>query len=164
MKKQRRKVESEEWKYNCAKVRRNVRKVAKCCVFPLICGSAGSKSRLAKAAGAEVAAHTLRSSDVENWHAAVARSTFPSQMLKNWRSSRTFGSSDVEKWHAAVARSKLASQNVKNLRGTDHFLTLGCVKLVENSTPLWRQAHLQVKMLKKLAFCSTFRGFTGQVN
>ena len=32
---------------------RNVRKVAKCCVFPMICGPAGSKSRLAKAAGAE---------------------------------------------------------------------------------------------------------------
>ena len=34
---------------------RNVRKVAKCCVFSRICGSAGSKSRLAKAAGAEEA-------------------------------------------------------------------------------------------------------------
>ena len=29
------------------------RKVAKRCVFPMICGSGGSKSRLAKAAGAE---------------------------------------------------------------------------------------------------------------
>jgi len=28
-------------------------KVAKHCVFPMICGSGGSKSRLAKAAGAE---------------------------------------------------------------------------------------------------------------
>ena len=34
---------------------RNVREVAKCCVFSMICGSAGSKSRLGKAAGAEVA-------------------------------------------------------------------------------------------------------------
>ena len=31
---------------------RNGRKVAKRCVFPMICGSGGSKSRLAKAAGA----------------------------------------------------------------------------------------------------------------
>ena len=30
-------------------------KVAKHCVFPVICGSGGSKSRLAKAAGAEPA-------------------------------------------------------------------------------------------------------------
>ena len=34
---------------------RNVRKVAKCFVFSMTCGSAGSKSRLGKAAGAEVA-------------------------------------------------------------------------------------------------------------
>ena len=40
--------------------------------------SAGSKSRLAKAAGAEVAAQSRQ----EKWHAAVARSTFASQNAK----------------------------------------------------------------------------------
>jgi len=34
---------------------RKGRRVAKHCVFPVICGSGGSKSRLAKAAGAEPA-------------------------------------------------------------------------------------------------------------
>ena len=34
---------------------RKGRKVAKHCIFPMICGSGGSKSRLAKAAGAEPA-------------------------------------------------------------------------------------------------------------
>ena len=34
---------------------RKGRKVVKHCVFPMICGSGGSKSRLAKAAGAEPA-------------------------------------------------------------------------------------------------------------
>ena len=34
---------------------RKGRKVAKHCVFPMICGSGGSKSRLAKAAGARPA-------------------------------------------------------------------------------------------------------------
>ena len=33
---------------------RKGRKVAKPCVFPVFCGSGGSKGRLAKAAGAEV--------------------------------------------------------------------------------------------------------------
>ena len=33
---------------------RKGRKVAKHCVFPVFCGSGGSKGRLAKAAGAEV--------------------------------------------------------------------------------------------------------------
>ena len=37
---------------------RKGRKVAKHCVFPMICGSGGSKSRLAKAAGAEPAGQT----------------------------------------------------------------------------------------------------------
>ena len=36
---------------------RKGRQVAKHCVFPMICGSGGSKSRLAKVAGAEPAAH-----------------------------------------------------------------------------------------------------------
>ena len=50
-------------------------KVAKHCVFPMICVSGGSKSRLAKAAGAEPAGQ-MRD---EKLHALVARSTFPSQ-------------------------------------------------------------------------------------
>ena len=45
----------------------------------MICGSGGSKSRLAKAAGAEPAGHR---SD-EKLHAVVARSTFPSQNVQN---------------------------------------------------------------------------------
>ena len=51
---------------------RKGRKVAKHCVFPMICGSGGSKSRLAKAAGAEPSGQ-MRD---EKLHAVVARSTF----------------------------------------------------------------------------------------
>ena len=51
---------------------RKGRKVAKHCVFPLFCGSGGSKGRLAKAAGAEVAGQRRH----EKLHAVVARSTF----------------------------------------------------------------------------------------
>ena len=52
---------------------RKGRKVAKHCVFPVFCGSGGSKSsRLAKAAGAEVAGQRKD----EKLHAVVARSTF----------------------------------------------------------------------------------------
>jgi len=53
---------------------RKGRKVAKHCVFPMICGSGGSKSRLAKAAGAEPSGR-MRDEKV---HVVVARSTFPS--------------------------------------------------------------------------------------
>ena len=54
---------------------RKGRKVAKHCLFPMFCGSGRSKSRLAKAAGAE-AAGSMRD---EKLHAVVARSTFGSE-------------------------------------------------------------------------------------
>ena len=52
----------------------------------MICVSAGSKSRLAEAAGAEVAAQSRQ----EKWHAAVARSTFLSQNVQNTSASGHF--------------------------------------------------------------------------
>ena len=58
---------------------RKGRKGAKHCVFPMVCGSGGSKSRLAKAASAEPAGQ-MRD---EKLHAFVARSTFPSQNVQN---------------------------------------------------------------------------------
>ena len=106
----------------------------------------GSKSRLAKAAGAEPAGQ-MRD---EKLHAVVARSTCASQNVQNswcsdrfctplWREAHfevkmykthhswtTFGSWDVEKVHAVVARSTFRSQNVQNTRGSDHFWTLRC--------------------------------------
>ena len=54
---------------------RQGRKVAKHCVFPMICGSGRSKSRLAKAAGAEPSGQ-MRD---EKLHSVVAPSTFRSQ-------------------------------------------------------------------------------------
>ena len=89
---------------------RNVRQVANRCVFSMMCGSAGSNSRLAKAAGAEVAAQSRQ----EKLHAAVTRSAFQVKMYKTPRlRSRKLG---CGKWHAAVARSTFASQNVQNTR------------------------------------------------
>ena len=54
---------------------RKGRKVAKHYVFPMFCGSGGSKSRFAKAASAEPAGQ-MRD---EKLHAVVARSTFGSK-------------------------------------------------------------------------------------
>ena len=51
---------------------RKGREVAKHCVFPVFCGSGGSKSRLAKAAGAETSGQMRN----EKLHAVAARSTF----------------------------------------------------------------------------------------
>ena len=51
---------------------RKGRKVAKHCVFPVFCGPGGSKGRLAKAVGAEVAGQWRD----EKLHAVVARAHF----------------------------------------------------------------------------------------
>ena len=65
---------------------RKGRKVGKNCVFPMICGSGGSKSRLAKAAGAEPSGQ-MRDEKV---HAVVARGTFRSQNVQNTPFSNHF--------------------------------------------------------------------------
>jgi len=99
---------------------RKGRKIAKHCVFPMICGSGGSSSRLAKAAGAEPAGQ-MRDEKV---HAVVARSTFPSQNVQSTPCSGHFW--DVEKVHALVTRSTCRSQKCKKLTGSEHFLTFRC--------------------------------------
>jgi len=58
-------------------------KVAKHCAFPMICGSGGSKSGLAKAAGAEPCGQ-MRD---EKLNAIVARSAFPSQNVQSTSAS-----------------------------------------------------------------------------
>ena len=65
---------------------RKGRKVAKHCVFSMICGSGGSNSRLAKAAGAEPFGQ-MRD---EKLHAVVVRSTFRSQKCKKLTGSEHF--------------------------------------------------------------------------
>ena len=139
---------------------RKGRKVAKDYVFPMICGSGGSKNRLAKAAGAEPAGQ-MRD---EKLQAMVARSTFRSQKCKKLTGSKhfwklrcrksarrcgakhiskskmhkahqvqtTFGSCDVEKVHAVVARSTFRSQKCKKLTGSKHFWKLRCRKIAHH--------------------------------
>ena len=96
--------------------------------------------------------------------------------VKNWGVRTTFGSWDVEKVHAVVARSTFRSQNVQNTPWSDHFWRFWCrksarhcgakhiskskctkhtmlgplleVPMSKKCTPLWREAHFEVKMLK----------------
>ena len=65
-------------------VREKVEKSAIHCVFPMACGSGGSKNRFAKAAGAEPFGQMRH----EELYASVAQSTFGSQNQR-WT---TFGS------------------------------------------------------------------------
>ena len=91
---------------------------------------------------------TFGSSDVEKVHAVVARSTFGSQNVQNTRGSDHFWKFDVEKVHAVVARSAFGSQNVQNTSVRTTFGGSDVEKVSKKCTPLWREAHFEVKSVK----------------
>ena len=103
---------------------RKGRKVAKHSVFPfpMICGSGGSKSRLAKR---RVRSHLARW-EMKKCTPLWREAHLQVKNLKTPHIQITFGSWDVEKVHAVVARSTFQSQNVKNTRVSDHFWTFRC--------------------------------------
>ena len=106
------------------------------------------------------------------------------KMYKAHQVRTTFGSWDVEKVHAVVARSIFGSQNVQSTPGSDHFWKLRCrksarrcgakhiwkskctkhtnvgplleVEMSKKCTPLWREAHFEVKSVKNWRVRSTF--------
>ena len=103
---------------------------------------------------------------------------FQVKMYKTHQVRTTFGSYDVEKVHAVVARSTFPSQNVQNTPFSEHFWKLRCrksarrcgakhilksnvlktgglrprleVEMLKQCTPLWREAHFEVKRSKRL--------------
>ena len=139
-KKSKKKEDADAWKG---------RKVAKHCVFPMIWGSGGSKSRLAKAAGAEPAGQ-MRD---EKLHAVVARSTFRSQNVQNTSASDHF-------WKLRCRKSarRCGAKHISKSKCTKHtrFGPLLEVEMSKKCTPLWREAHFQVKMYKTHQLRTTF--------
>ena len=115
----------------------NVREVAKCCVFRRICGSAGSKSRLAKAAGAEPCVQRRH----EKLQAAVVRSTFSGQNVQNTPPSDHFWKLRCQK----VAR-RCGAKRIFKSKCAKHTIPgpLFEVHLSKKGRPLWREAHLRV--------------------
>ena len=109
---------------------------------------------------------------------------FEVKMYKTHQVRTPFGSCDVEKVHAVVARSTFPSQNVQNTPTSDHFWKLRCrksarrcgakhiskskctkhnnvgplleVEMLKKCTPLWREAHFQVKSVKNWRSRTTF--------
>ena len=112
------KIKEEKVRRKKIQVREKVGKSRNTIFFPMICGSGGSKGRLAKAAGAE-----------------------PSGQMRD------------DKLHAVVAQSTSASQNVQSTSASEHFWKLRCRT---KCTPLWCEAHFQVKMYKRPQLRSTF--------
>ena len=112
---------------------------------------------------------------------------FEVKMYKTHQVRTTFGSCDVEKVYAVVARSTFPSQNAQSTPLSDHFWKLRCrksarrcgakhiskskcstkhhmfaplleVRMLKKCTPLWREAHFQVKMYKTPHVRATFGG------
>ena len=107
----------------------------------MIRGFCCSKSRLAKAAGAEAA--VLQTG--EKWHAAVAKNTFASQNAQN----TTFSDPFLKFWCSKMARRCGAKHICKSKCAKHHICgAILEVPMFKNGTRLWREAHLQVKMLK----------------
>ena len=115
----------------------------------MICGSGGSKSRLAKAAGAEPAGQ-MRD---EKLHAVVARSTFPSQNVQNTSASEHFWKLRCQKSARRCGAKHISKSKVSK---TDGFGPLLEVEMSKKCTPLWREAHFQVKMYKTPQRRTTF--------
>ena len=78
---------------------------------------------------------------------------FEVKMLKTPGVRTTFGNSDVEKVHAVVARSTFRSQKVLKTGGLGPLLE---VEMLKKCTPLWREAHFEVKMYKTPHARTTF--------
>ena len=115
----------------------------------MICGSGGSKSRLAKAAGAEPAGQ-MRDEKV---HAVVARSTFRSQKVQS-----TLASDHFWKLRCRKSARRCGAKQFSKSKCTKHTI-LGPLLEVEMSkkcTPLWHEAHFQVKMYKTPQRRTTF--------
>ena len=94
--------------------------------------------------------------DPEKLHAAVARSTFVSQNAQNTSLSEPF----LQFRSGKIARRCGAKHICKSkCEKTDGYGPLFELQMWKNRTPLWREAHLQVKMYKTPAFCSILRGF-----
>ena len=113
---------------------RKGREVAKHCVFPMICGSGGSKSRLAKAAGAEPGGQ-MRD---EKLHAVVARSTFRSQNVQNTPLSDHFWKLRCRKSARRCGAKYILKSKVLKTGGLGPLLE---VAMSKKCTPLWREAH-----------------------
>ena len=107
----------------------------------MICGSGGSKSRLAKAAGAEPAGQ-MRDAKL---HAVVARSTFRSQNVQNTPFSDHF-------WKLRCRKSarRCGAKHISKSKCTKHTIVgpLLEVAMSKKCTLLWREAHFEVKMYK----------------
>ena len=88
-------------------------------------------------------------------HTVVARSTFGAQNVQN-----TSVSDDFWKLRCRKSARRCGAKHILRSKCAKH-LSVGRlleVAMSKKCTPLWREAHLEVKMLKTLRVRTTFRG------
>ena len=135
----------------------------------MFCGSGGSKSRLAKAAGAETSGQMRN----EKLHAVVARSRFGSKKRQNTSAPDHFWKLRYRKNVRRCGTKHIWKQKCQNTSAPEHFWTLRrgksarrCgakhiwnsksakhaipgalleVEMFKKCAPLWREAHLEVQ-------------------
>ena len=129
---------------------------------------------------------TFGSWDVEKVHAVVARSTFPSQNVQSTPCTDHFWRFRCGKSVGGCGAKHISKSKCWNTRGSDHFWQLRCrksarrcgakhiskskctknqgfgplleVPMWKKCTPLWREAHFEVKMFKAPGVRTTFGG------
>ena len=126
---------------------------------------------------------TFGSWDVQKVHAVVARSTFPSQNVQNtplsdhfWKlrcrkSARRCGAKHISKyktpgpdhfWKLRCRKSarRCGAKHISKSKCTKHTMLgpLLEVQMSKKCTPLWREAHFEVKMYKTHHARTTFGG------
>ena len=129
---------------------RKGRKVAIHCVFRMICGSRGSESRLAKAAGVEPSVQMR----VEKAGALLAVD-MSKKCTALWREAN-FEVKSVKYWPVRSTRSTCTKHLMfgpplgltcrTGARGCDGCGALLDVDMLKKCTPLWREAHFEVKV------------------
>ena len=139
---------SEERRCRCTK---RSRKIAKQCVFPMICGSGGSKSTLAKA-GAEPFGGMRDENCMPLWHEAhlqvkMNKNTLTSEhfwKLRCWKSVRLCGAKHI--WKSKCKKHQKTHHARSTLEGV----------MLKKRTPLLREAQVEVEMQNALQCRSTF--------
>ena len=115
-------------------------KVARHGVFRMVC----FRSRLAKAAGAELAGQM---SDGK-LHVVVAQSTCRSENVQSTSGPRHFWKLRCGKGARRFGAEHMSKSKCKRLTVSDHFWDLLDIGISKKCTRLWREAHVQVKMHK----------------
>ena len=126
---------------------RKGRKVQITAFFRLICGPGGSKSRLAKAAGAEPSGQ-MRDEK-------IARRCGAKHISKSNRTKHTRVVT-VRRYVLAHRGPEVMDLALQELHKSIRFGALLEVEMAKKCTPLWREAHVEVKRYKTPHVRSTF--------